>query len=395
MKRLAGLGRFAVPLVILALVATAAVVVFSTPDRTTITAYFPRTISIFEGSDVRILGVPVGKVETVEPQGTRVEVTMFVDSEGVQVPEDAGAVIIAPSVVGDRFVQLTPAFSEGDTPMADGAEIPQDRTEVPLELDQIYDGLNDLTVAVGPEGANSNGALSDLLAQASRNFGGQGERFNQTVTDLGRLTETLDNNKDNLFASIDNLDGFIQTLADNDQTVRDFNESIADVSDVLADEREDLAAALRNLGTATTEVATFVRDNRGELGRNIRGLRRVTQILVDKRDAFDEILRTAPIALNNLGGTYNRDAGTLDTRANLTEGIGQLITKPGQALCSILRPGGTGQSDPEDLCNDLLGDIEFENPRAAPLGGGAQPVPELGPRESFDPTLAGLVEVTR
>ncbi len=198
--------------------------------------------------------------------------------------------------------------------MADGAEIPQDRTEVPLELEQIYEGLNDLTVAVGrraPTATERCRTSRAGLPQLRR----PGRALQQTVTDLGRLTETLDNNKDNLFASIDNLDGFIQTLADNDQTVRDFNESIADVSDVLADEREDLAAALRNLGTATTEVATFVRDNRGELGRNIRGLRRVTQILVDKRDAFDEILRTAPIALNKLGGTYNRDAGTLDTRA--------------------------------------------------------------------------------
>lgn len=392
MRYLAGLGRFVVPVIILALVAGAAVLMFRTPDRTEITAYFPRTISIFEGSDVRVLGVPVGKVETVEPEGTRVKVKMYVDEEGVQVPEDAGAVIIAPSVVGDRYVQLTPAFTEGDTPMASGAVLDEDRTEVPLELDQIYDGLNDLSVALGPEGANSNGALSDLLTQTARNFGGQGERFNETVTDLGALTQTLDNNKDNLFDSVDNIDGFVQTLADNDQTVRDFSDSLADVSDLLADEREDLAEALDNLGTATTAVSRFVRNNRGQLGRNIRGLRDVTQILVDRRVELDEVLRTAPIALNNLGGTYNRDAGTLDTRANLDEGIAQLIQNPVDALCSLGRLGGT---ETEELCQDLLGGIEFENPRAAPLGQAGAGLTTLAERQTSDPTLGGLVEVAR
>ncbi|MCH1865239.1 MCE family protein [Nocardioides sp. CFH 31398] len=394
MKYLASLGRFAVPIIILALVAGAAVLVLRTPDRTEITAYFPRTISIFEGSDVRVLGVPVGKVETVEPEGTQVKVKMYVDQEGVQVPDDASAVIIAPSVVGDRYVQLTPAFSEGDTPMATGTTLDEDRTEVPLELDQIYDGLNDLSVALGPEGANANGALSDLLTQTARNFGGQGERFNQTVTDLGALTQTLDNNKENLFDSVDNIDGFVQTLADNDQTVRDFSDSLADVSDLLADEREDLGEALDNLGTATTAVSRFVRNNRQQLGRNIRGLRDVTQILVDRRVELDEVLRTAPIALNNLGGTYNRDAGTLDTRANLQNGLEDLIRDPANSLCTLLNLEGP---DSVERCQDLLGPIIPELPaaRTAPLGQGAGGgFRTLAERETFDPTLGGLVEVS-
>ena len=68
------------------------------------------TISVYEGSDVRVLGVPVGTVTRVEPTGTDVTVTMAYDDD-VKLPADAKAVIIAPSVVGDRYVQLTPAYS--------------------------------------------------------------------------------------------------------------------------------------------------------------------------------------------------------------------------------------------------------------------------------------------
>ena len=50
-------------------------------DKKYVIAYFPRTVSLYEGSDVRILGVPVGKVETVEPAGTKVEVKFYYDAE--------------------------------------------------------------------------------------------------------------------------------------------------------------------------------------------------------------------------------------------------------------------------------------------------------------------------
>src|SRR6476660_1811630 len=120
------------PAVIVALVIAAALVMFQGDDQKTLTAKFPRTVSIYEGSDVRVLGVPVGKVDTVTPRGTDVVVTMHYDST-VQLPDDAKAVIIAPSVVGDRYIQLTPVFAQGDKPLASGAVLDMDKTAVPLE----------------------------------------------------------------------------------------------------------------------------------------------------------------------------------------------------------------------------------------------------------------------
>ena len=72
-----------------------------------------------------MLGVPVGAVESVEPAGDVVTVKMYYDAK-VDVPADAQAVIIAPSVVGDRFVQLTPAY-EGGEKLKDGAVLDTER----------------------------------------------------------------------------------------------------------------------------------------------------------------------------------------------------------------------------------------------------------------------------
>jgi phospholipid/cholesterol/gamma-HCH transport system substrate-binding protein len=375
--------RLLVPLVVLGFVVAAAVSVLGGDTSKTLVAHFPRAISVYEGSDVRVLGVPVGTVTRVEPTGTDVTVTMTYDDE-VRLPADARAVIIAPSVVGDRYVQLTPAYSGRGEVLADGAELSVEETAEPLELDQIYDSLDRLSVALGPRGANEDGALSDLLSVAADNFGGRGATFRRTVEDFSRLSTTLAGSKEELFGSVEALEGFMETLAENDQTVRQFNQSLADVSTMLAGEREELVAATRNLSVALTSVKGFVEENKGSLSRNITGVNRVAKVLVRQRAALDEILRVAPGALNNLALTYNPQAGTLDTRANFGQSVDQLRLDPAAFLC-----GFVSQVERSGQVCDRITDL-LARPRAGALDRAPAPLPA---QDVFDPTLGGLVEV--
>ncbi|KRB80183.1 virulence factor Mce [Nocardioides sp. Root190] len=385
MKNSAVTGASAVrrwlPLVVIGLlIVTALVWMFGSGGGTkTVTAFFPRAVSIYEGSDVRILGVAIGQVDEVVPEGTQVKVVMSYD-EDVDVPQDAQAVIVSPSVVGDRYIQLTPAYEAGAV-MADNTIIKGDKTAIPLELDEIYSSIDKLTVAIGPNGANRDGALTDLLEQTAKNFGGQGAEFNKTIKQFGRLSETLDNNKDELFESTEQLGSFIKTLADNDDTVRGFNQSLGDVSTLLNDERQELTSALSNLGVALDEVATFVKTNRAVLGRNIKDVNRVAKVLVRQRAALDEILQAGPLAVTNLFHTYNPKDGTLDTNANIGNLVHELTSNPKAVLCTLVSAADSSG----DLC-DLIGTLL---PRGAPFGTGSW----YG--EKYDPTLNGLVEVDR
>jgi len=375
------LRRWAAPLVIALLVLAAGITMLTGRDGgRTLTAHFPRAISIYEGSDVRVLGVPVGKVDKVTPDGTDVIVTMHYDKD-VKIPADAQAVIVAPSIVGDRYVQLTPVYTSGPT-LADGAVLDTDHTSVPLELDQIYSSLDELTTALGPTGANKNGALTDLLQTTAQNFGGQGEKVHQTIGDLSKLTKTLDDNKDALFGSASQLETFVNKLATNDDTVRAFNTSLSGVSTMLAGERTELAGSLHNLQVALGNVATFVHDNKAALGRNLKGLNTVLKTVVKNRDALNETLRAAPVALSNLYQAYNPDAATLDTNANLGELAHQLVTHPSQVLCTLSDQLPSGSS----LCNL----VQKILPRSGAFGAGTGS--SYGVKT--DPTLGGLVPAT-
>ncbi|MFH8581460.1 MCE family protein [Streptomyces zaomyceticus] len=286
-------------------------------DGTRITAWFDRTVGIYAGSDLRVLGVRVGEVESVEPRGTRVRVRLLLD-EGVRVPAGARALVVAPSIVADRYVQLTPAYTTGPT-LADGAELPAARNRTPVEIDQLYDSITELSRALGPNGANSTGALSELLDTGAKNLKGNGTSIGTSIEEFGKAAKTLDGSSEDLFTALGQLQTFTTMLKDKDGDVRTAQERLDEVVGYFAENKDDLAGALKELAKALVQVKTFIKDNRGELKKNVDRLVPLTQTLVDQRASLAEALDVAPLAAGNVVNAYNKDTRTLDGRANLNE----------------------------------------------------------------------------
>jgi phospholipid/cholesterol/gamma-HCH transport system substrate-binding protein len=302
------------------------------PGRT-ITAYLNSAVGVFPDNEVLVLGVPVGRITTVAPHGRHVKVVMSID-RAVEVPAGASAVVLSPSLVAGRSIQLTPAYTGGPT-MPDGAVIPLERTAVPLGVDDLTRAANDLAIMLGPRGVNRNGALSDALDVAASNLTGNGQAVNDTIGNVAQLSETLAGSRKELFDTVTQLQSFVSTLAANDAQVRQFTSQLADVSNFLAGERADLGTVLRELSLALGEVAAFVQDNRAVLRSNVDRLTEVTAVLVRQREALGRILDTAPTALSNLNNAYNSSSGTLDTRLNIEE----LRAPPILLVCELLRRG--------------------------------------------------------
>lgn len=302
-------------------------------DPKHLTAHFARTVGLYKHSDVRILGVRIGQVTAIKPEGRTVRVEMEYDPK-YKLPADAKAVVVSPSIVSDRYVQITPVYQGGEALPA-SFEMPADRTAVPVELDQIYSALDQLNQDIGPNGANRNGALSDLLHVGAQNLKGNGQLLNTTLADLSQAVATLSTSREDLFSTVDNLQDFTTTLANSDRTVRQFNTDLADVAAQLSGERQDLATAIRELSVALGEVATFVRENKSDLTANVKDLASVTSVLVKQKRALEEFLDNSATALSNLQLAYNPKSGTLDTRDNNSN-----QTTPQGLVCGLLTAAG-------------------------------------------------------
>ena len=258
---------------------------------------------------------------------------------------------------------------------------------MPLELDQIYESLDDLNVALGPNGANRNGALSDLLAVTADNFDGQGATVRPDASgNFAQLTSTLDNNKEELFGS--RRAARASSSAPSPRTTRPCAASTSrssDVSDLLEGEKEELSASLRNLSVgARRGVDVRQGQPRGPGPQHHGSQPGRPRCWSSSATRSTRSSRSAPLALNNLALTYNPQAGTLDTRANLGELLGQIEADPATFLCGLTsQVKGAG-----GVCDT----IQQVLPRAGTLPQG--PVPAR-PDQQFDPTLGGLVEVSR
>jgi ABC-type transporter Mla subunit MlaD len=280
--------------------------------------------------------------------------------------------------------------------MEDGDEVPLDRTAIPVELDAVYGALDELSAALGPNGANRDGALSNLVDVGAANLDGNGEALNRTLTGFSQAVETLAENREDLFGSLDNLQTFTSALATIDAQVGQFNDNMAAVSELLASEREDLQTAVALLSDALGDVAGFVRDNTTLLTTNVDRLADVTLVLVQQRAKLAEVLDVAPAALGNLARAYNPDYGTLDTRDN---GLGSLnaeivvcgalaqlgrvdlqadlplpdptapVRDATEQICARLLSGDADAKDGPDDLNDN-GVPDYEELRQALLGGG-------------------------
>lgn len=348
MNRLtAGVTRIIIAAVVLAIVVGAGLfLMLGGSDSKKVSAYFSSGVGVYRGTPVKILGVEVGRVTKVTPHGDSVRIEMSYDSK-YKLPANAVSLVVANSLVSERYLQLAPVYSGSGPTMPDGGEIPLDRTASPAELDDIYSALNQLSVALGPQGANKTGALTTFLKVAAANLKGNGADFGASITQLSKAARTLATGREDLFGTVRNLQTFTEALAASDKQVRHFEEQLAQVAGDLADERADLGAALKNLTSALHDVANFVNTHADKIHTDVVGLKDVTGVLVKQKGALDEILAVGPVALANIVHVYQEDLGVLPTRSNLAS-----ITDP-KNLCTLLTAGGL-------LTDQVLGGLVTE-----------------------------------
>lgn len=266
-------------------------------EKITVTAYFADSAGLFVGNDVGVLGVPVGKVTEIEPDGERVKVKLEIDADRA-VPADAGALVVARSVATDRYVELTPVYDGGEK-LADGAEIGVDRTDSPVDFDEVLETINDFATGIAGSKKTTR-ALQRFIDSGADALEGNGALFNESTRQLAQAISTLSGQREDFAETVVSLDVLVGAIAENDDTVRAFIDQVAEASSLLADERDNFRRALRALDRAVTVVARFAVDNRDAVVDTFDNTTQVFRSMLSKRTELTEVLRVMPVAMENL-----------------------------------------------------------------------------------------------
>lgn len=321
-------------------------------DRDTyeVTAYFEKAIGLFPNSDVTILGVPVGKVTAVDPNGTRVEVKMIIEDR-YRVPSDAFAQIVPISVIADRFVQLHPPYDTGPA-LADGAVLDLDQTQIPAELDDVFKQLKKLLEAIEPGEAGEPGALGDLIVELNEALRDRERDLKGTIVSTASLTGALADAQDELSQTLINLDDFFATLATRASSIGSLNRNLATVMGTLAESRGDIEATLANLADMTGEVGRLVERHRSRLGDDLELATNVLATILENRESVEESLQWLPVVAIGLSNAHHggefQDTDVRDSQNDLScTPLDDLPDSPVKDALEEICEDATGAPPPE------------------------------------------------
>ena len=306
----------AIPVALLLL----AFLVFPGGGSRTVSANFDRAVAVYPGTDLRVMGVQIGEVTAVVPDGNSVRVEMVYDEE-YKLPAEARAAVVTPTLVADRYVQVFPAYAEGAV-MPDGADIPLSRTQTPIELDRMFKALDDLSTTLGPKEGSTDGALDNLLTAGTKALEGNGELGSQTIRNLSAAAETFARNRGPLFDNVRALAEITDTLAANDSTVESFLTHLTSVSGQLEGEREELRTVLASLARVLGIVKGFVRENREALGTDVELLTSLLERVDNQKDNLGLVIQKGSVAMSNLAIAFESGTGTYGSRVQLGPGDG-------------------------------------------------------------------------
>jgi len=319
----------------------------------TVVAFFPEANALYSGDRVQIMGVRVGSVDKVEPSGDRMKVT-FHYANKYKVPANASAVIVNPTLVASRSIQLEPPYKGGPV-MADNTVIPIERTQVPTEWDELRDSVANIISKLGPTPEQPKGPFGDLIESFADGLAGKGKQINTTFDSLSRSLTALNQGRGDFFGVVHSLALFVNALHKDDQQFVALNTNLAQFTDKLTGSGRDLANAIQQFDGLLSTLRPFLDKNREVLARDVDNLANVTTTLVqpEPRNGLETVLHILPTLETNINQIYHPSHGAVVSIAAIPN-----FTNPMQFLCSMIQAGSRlGYQESAELCAQYLAPI--------------------------------------
>jgi phospholipid/cholesterol/gamma-HCH transport system substrate-binding protein len=316
----------------------------------TIVAYFAQANALYPGDEVTIMGVAAGSVDMVEPAGDRMKVTFHYQSK-YKVPANASAIIVNPSLVASRNIQLEPPYNGGAV-LTNNAVIPLERTQVPVEWDDLRDSISRTVSALGPTPEQPKGPLGDAIESLADGLAGKGEEINRSLTSLSTALTALNESRGEAFAVLRGLATFLNALHISEQQLISLNSNLAQLTSSLTPSDHAVADAVTQLNALLPVLHKFLDDNGQVLTRDVNNLSEATTPLVQPNtaNALETFLHVFPTFAANSNNAYHPSHGALTLIPAVTN-----FANPLELICSSIQAGSRlGYQDSAELCAQYL-----------------------------------------
>ncbi|MBW8486353.1 MCE family protein [Actinomadura parmotrematis] len=280
------------------------------PSSYRVTAYFTRAVSFYPGSPVQVMGVNVGKVESVTPVNGQVRVVASIHRD-VPVPATARAAIVPLSLIGERTLTFAPAWRPGLPKMADGAVLRIDRTQVPVEVNDALTSFGRLLNGFDPAKAGT------ALGNAARSLDGNGAAFNAAFQQTGQLVSDLAGQDEQLLRVARNLARVAAVVRGRERTLGSLIGNFSTASRMLADERADIRTLVEAIADLAERGDVLIKMHEDTLPGDLQKVAQVTLMMQGSAQSLADLIQALPGLGYQFVNAYDPKVGAINLRITL------------------------------------------------------------------------------
>ena len=271
-----------------------------------------------------------------------------------KVPANATASILNPSLVSSRTIQLSPAYTGGPV-MKSGAVIPLERTQVPVEWDELRNSINKILVDLGPTPEQPMGPFGEVIESFADGLEGKGKQFNASLNALSEAVTTLNESRDDFFGVVRSLAMFVNALHQSDQQFVALNRDLAGFTDKFTNTDRELADAVRDVDGLLTRARQWFAENSDVVIADVNNLEESTTAIVQPgpRNGLETSLHIFPhVAANVMNISSSTTGGTMSYT------VFPWFANPLQFICSSIQAGSRlGYQESAELCAQYLAPV--------------------------------------
>jgi virulence factor Mce-like protein len=259
-------------------------------------AMFPETGQLVAGADVRISGVNVGKVSSVQPRDVNSLVTMDLKQQYAPIPADTRAILRLKTLLGEAYVEFSTGTRSG-AQLRDGGTIPRSQVESTQNLDQVLNSFNTPTQQ----------ALQQFLNGTFTGLAGRGQDINDaignldpTFTELAAVVGELNQQQGDVRSLINNLGTVFTTLGQRSSDLQTLVTAGDQVLSATAQRNRQLIATVNALPPFMTELRTTLHTLNTTLGLAQPTLAALTPVAPLVQPALSDLISLSGPALKLL-----------------------------------------------------------------------------------------------
>jgi phospholipid/cholesterol/gamma-HCH transport system substrate-binding protein len=239
--------------------------------------------------------------------------------------------------------------------MEDDAVIPIDRTQIPVEYDELRDSINRILRDLGPTPEQPKGPFGDIIESAADGFAGKGEELNRTLNGLSEALFTLNEGRGDFFGVIKSLALFVNALYKSDQQFVALNDDLATFTNAFTNTDREVANALQDLNTLLSTTRSFLDENAEVLTHDVNNLADATNAILqpDSKNGLETALHVFPTLGANLMNIVSPVTGGVMGIPVINN-----FANPIQFICSSIQAGSRlGYQESAEMCAQYLAPI--------------------------------------